>query len=200
MPIPLDKKTVRQNLKISRAQYAQKYGNHAPDFCSIFKKFIQNQHLDLTQICVGLYIPMGDEASPASIMDYLIHQGVHVALPVMASPRTSTNPHASIEFMSYTSTAPLLKNSFGFLQPQRGDDARANPSLLIMPLLGVDDEGYRIGYGKGHYDRYLHEHASHPPYTVGLAFSCQSIARIPRESHDKKLNAVLFPDAYTLFS
>lgn len=50
----------------------------------------------------------------------------------------------------------LKKNSFGILEPKIGTTISADKlDLVIVPLLAIDDKGFRVGYGKGYYDRFL---------------------------------------------
>ncbi len=62
--------------------------------------------------------------------------------------------------------------------------------VVMLPLLGFDAHGTRLGQGGGHYDRAL---ANHPfrPYRLGLAYASQQVARLPREPWDQPLQAVL---------
>lgn len=66
------------------------------------------------------------------------------------------------------------------------------PDLLLIPCVGFDDEGYRLGYGGGYYDRTL---AAWPdtarPVTVGLAYETCRIEALPRELHDIALDAIV---------
>lgn len=59
-------------------------------------------------------------------------------------------------------------------------------TLAVVPVVAFDDEGNRLGYGAGNYDRYL---AQVPAFcrTVGVAFAEQRVEGIPAESHDVKL-------------
>jgi 5-formyltetrahydrofolate cyclo-ligase len=69
--------------------------------------------------------------------------------------------------------------------------------LVLVPLLGFDATGQRLGWGKGYYDRYLAHRlttatATVPrPRAVGIAFAGQQVARIPSEPHDQRLDLVL---------
>ena len=66
-----------------------------------------------------------------------------------------------------------------------------------MPGLGFSSDGDRLGRGKGYYDTYLQkcEDMGYRPYTVALAFKEQICESIPTDTHDKKLDLVLFPDS-----
>lgn len=61
--------------------------------------------------------------------------------------------------------------------------------LVLVPGAVFDRELGRMGYGKGFYDRFIH---NFPAITkVGLAFDCQITGQVPRESHDKHLDMIV---------
>jgi 5-formyltetrahydrofolate cyclo-ligase len=64
------------------------------------------------------------------------------------------------------------------------------PDIIIMPLLGFDARGTRLGYGGGYYDRTLAA-MSKTARLVGLAFAGQEVAEIPREGHDIPLDVIV---------
>lgn len=62
-------------------------------------------------------------------------------------------------------------------------------SAIIVPVLGFDDEGYRLGFGKGYYDKFL---AGQPGITIGVAYSKSEIKpALPREKHDVTLDFIV---------
>ena len=62
--------------------------------------------------------------------------------------------------------------------------------LALVPGLGFDARGGRLGRGKGHYDRLL---AGFTCGKLGVAFDCQLVPAVPREPHDIALDAVVTP-------
>lgn len=62
--------------------------------------------------------------------------------------------------------------------------------LALVPGLGFDARGQRLGRGKGHYDRLL---AGFTGMKIGVAFDFQMVAEVPREAHDIALDAVVTP-------
>lgn len=64
--------------------------------------------------------------------------------------------------------------------------------LVLIPLLAFDTKGYRIGYGKGYYDKFLSK-ISDSVLKVGLAFFPPE-SKIPAESHDIRLNFCVTPE------
>lgn len=188
----MNKHTLRHDLKKKRMDYVEQYGSHAYDFSQSFKAWSDAENIDFTHSCVALYMPMNYEASPQGILNDLIKNHIAIALPVMIKD--------VMHFVQYDAHTPLTLNNFGFWEPRADACLFTVPHILIIPLLGIDDQGYRIGYGKGHYDRYIHTHHDHITFKMGLALPCQKIPTVPHEPHDKKLDGVLFPNTYTLFS
>ena len=85
--------------------------------------------------------------------------------------------------------APLYEAGFGTLAPAE-TAPRAEPDVIIMPLLGFDRHGTRLGYGGGYYDRTLAA-LTKRPRLIGFAFAPQELDAIPREAHDVPLDAIV---------
>ena len=69
------------------------------------------------------------------------------------------------------------------------------PDLLLVPLLGHDAAGYRLGYGGGFYDRTLA--AMHPrPRTVGIGYAYAALDSIGPHAHDIPMDAIVTENAY----
>jgi len=75
--------------------------------------------------------------------------------------------------------------------------------VLIVPLVGFDDNGNRLGMGGGYYDATLsflrRRRIWRKPFLIGLAYECQRAARIPSETWDIRLDAVLTETGLTRF-
>lgn len=70
--------------------------------------------------------------------------------------------------------------------------------LILMPGLGFDKNGNRLGRGKGFYDLYLQRSMKHPkgkPYTIALAFKEQLCEQVPVDDSDILIDEILFEDA-----
>ncbi|NMA96725.1 MAG: 5-formyltetrahydrofolate cyclo-ligase [Phyllobacteriaceae bacterium] len=129
------------------------------------------------------YWRIRDELDCQPILIRLMDSGQKVVLPVV------DGPDLPLDLRVWEADAPLYEAGFGTLAPS--DLApRAEPDIVLMPLLGFDSAGTRLGYGGGYYDRTLAS-LSKKPLLIGLAFSAQELAHIPREDHDVPLDAVV---------
>ena len=127
---------------------------------------------------VSGYLPIRDEIDPRPLMAALA-PGTRIALPRI-------DPDG-MRFLVMGPGDTMRAGRFGLTEPASGEEVV--PDLLLVPLLGFTREGARLGYGKGHYDRYL---AAHPGRaTVGLAYAAQEFDTLPVEPHDQPLAAIL---------
>lgn len=105
---------------------------------------------------IGSYRPIGSEVNP---------EIPEISTAALSYPKSHED--GSMEFFPGNS---FEKGLYGIEEPLFQDRIPVIPECLIVPLLGFD-KTYRIGYGKGYYDRYL---ADHPEiFTIGLAFDEQ---------------------------
>ncbi len=134
---------------------------------------------------VSGYWPMGEELDPRPLMTALAAHGHRLALP---ATRGAGRPLA---FRAWQPGDRLLPAGFGTQEPA-AEAAELSPQLLLVPLLAFDAAGYRLGYGGGFYDRSLALlRRAGDILAVGLAFSAQQVAAVPREATDQRLDLVV---------
>ena len=97
--------------------------------------------------------------------------------------------------LSYLRTmAALVPSTFGVPEPI-GSEIPANPKdvdVIVLPMLGFDRTGGRIGYGAGYYDRFL---AQNPDLVkIGVAFGCQEMEHLPVDENDIKMDLIVTED------
>ena len=63
--------------------------------------------------------------------------------------------------------------------------------VVLVPGIGFDPKGGRLGRGGGYYDRFLSD--SRPPVVIGVAFDEQVVTQVPREPHDQMMSVVVTP-------
>lgn len=186
MTAPDDKAALRARLRAARRvagspEAAEAAARHAPvDRLSAFA-------------CVGAYRAMGSEIDPLPLVRRLAAAGAQIALPA------AHDRHSPLQYRIWDETVALEPDAFGVPAP-RPSAPRAHPDLVIVPLLGFDRQGRRLGQGGGTYDRTLANlRASGRVFVLGLAYSSQETDEIPWEPHDERLDAVLTEAAYIEF-
>lgn len=139
---------------------------------------------------VAAYWPIASEFDCKPLLAQLLMGGQTVCLP-------ATEGDLPLTMRLWHEDWPLQASGFGTMAPTQ-DAPVVVPDLLLLPLLGFDGKGTRLGYGKGHYDRtiaLLHK----PPRLIGLAFAAQEMTLIPREDHDVQLDAVITEQGFRRF-
>ena len=132
---------------------------------------------------VAAYWRIRDELDCQPILVRLMDSFQPVVLPVVLGPEEA------LEMRIWEQGAALYPSGFGTLAPAELAP-QAEPDVVLMPLLGFDRMGTRLGYGGGYYDRTLAQ-LSKKPRLIGLAFAAQELDAIPREAHDIPLDVVV---------
>ena len=133
---------------------------------------------------LAFYWPMQSEfdARPAVTGWLAAGGGRHAVLPVVMAK------HQPLQFRAWTPRTVMQAAGFGTSVPSTGE--WLVPTVLLIPLVGYDDAGYRLGYGGGFYDRTLA--ALHPqPRSIGIGYASGSLATIHPQTYDLKLDAIL---------
>jgi 5-formyltetrahydrofolate cyclo-ligase len=111
---------------------------------------------------VGIYWPFRGEIDVRDIAERHIQRGGIVALPVVVGK------DMPVEFWRWQIGEPMARGMFNIPVPASRDPVK--PDILIVPFVGFDRAGYRLGYGGGYYDRTLA--VSDPrPRTLAIGFS-----------------------------
>lgn len=116
---------------------------------------IMFQQLEFTEIHSMLtYWPMGHHSEPDTLLitSYLRHRipGLQICYPLI-DPATNT-----MQAVLTNEDTVYKTNSLGITEPVSGDIFPSGElDLVLVPLLAFDKRGYRVGFGKGYYDRYL---------------------------------------------
>jgi len=134
---------------------------------------------------VAGYAPIRSEFDPMPLLRRLAAAGATLALPVIAGR------DRPLRFCSFAIGEALVRGTLGIPQPAPGAPERT-PDILLVPLVGFDRSGHRVGYGAGYYDRTL---AALPgrrrAVAIGLAFAAQELDDLPAQPHDARLDFVL---------
>lgn len=149
---------------------------------------------------VALYHPADGEINTRPLIEAAWRAGKQVYLPCIARPRGAPGQDVrrragGLVFRHYAPGTPLRAGAFGIAAPV-GPRASRRPvagiDLLIMPLVGFDAAGHRLGMGGGFYDRTLAGRGrQRRPRTLGLAYAGQQQPVIPHDPWDHPLDLVV---------
>ena len=132
------------------------------------------------------FVNMGSEPNTIELLKTALSDGKIVACPY-ALPNSRI-----MHFIQIDSLDGMVKSPFGAYEPifdERKTITPDNSTLIIVPALAFDKEGYRIGYGGGYYDTYF-ENNPHG-YKIGIAFDEMILNHVPRETHDKPIDMLI---------
>lgn len=132
---------------------------------------------------VMLFYSFGSEIETGPMAERVLDEGKRLLLPYLEA--------GAMEAAEVLARDELLPSGYGPREPARrvAVDPRM-VDVVITPGLAFDRRGHRLGYGGGHYDRYLQRLASHA-VRVGIGFSTQLVDRIPDEPGDQRLDLVV---------
>ncbi|WP_339527827.1 5-formyltetrahydrofolate cyclo-ligase [Pseudomonas mucidolens] len=142
---------------------------------------------------ISLYLPSDGEIDPRLLLRAAQRRGKATYLPVL-----SAWPRTKMVFQRVRAGEKLSPNRFRILEP-RINAARQRKvwalDLVLLPLVGFDDAGGRLGMGGGFYDRSLaylaQRKAWRKPTLLGLAHECQKVGQLTQASWDVPLQGTV---------
>ncbi len=151
---------------------------------------------------IALYLPFDREVDTAALLVAARRLGIRVFVPVVSDLR-----HRRLRF--YPLTGRTRRGTFGISIPQGAPHRVARTvaprwfDLIVVPLVGVDTKGRRLGMGGGFYDRALafrrHRKAWKGPRLVGFGFDRQRTACVFADPWDVRLDALATESGYENF-
>lgn len=155
---------------------------------SLADEAIQDKFLALPEYgaadSVALYFAAHNEVSTGKIIARALQEGKALFLPAVEGE--------TMFFRRITALADLVNGSFGIKQPSAGC-AAANPEdicQIVVPGVGFDLSGQRIGYGKGYYDRALHLLEGKGKFTA-FCYEFQLVDSLAGEQHDVNMDRII---------
>lgn len=112
---------------------------------------------------------------------------------ILRSKKTLLLPRVNGETMDFYRVrdfSDLEVGSFGVLEPKLSCSLAEPDGLVLVPGVGFDKSGARLGYGKGFYDKYFSSHKQNL-YKIGIAYNIQIIEKIPTTPLDVLLDGVV---------
>jgi 5-formyltetrahydrofolate cyclo-ligase len=133
---------------------------------------------------VMLFYSFGSEVGTSGMAARVLGAGKRLLLPFL-------DEEAVMEAAEVQPGTALTLTSYGPREPaHRVAVSPGEVDVVVTPGLGFDRRGHRLGYGGGHYDRYL-ERMSERALRVGVAFSVQIVRHVPVEPNDQPVDVVV---------
>jgi len=145
-------------------------------------KALLGEFPELRSAVIGFYWPFKNEIDVNTPVQELLALGAEAALPVVVEKQQP------LEFWRWYPGMKLARGLWNI--PVPGERNVLQPDALIVPLLGFDAAGYRLGYGGGYYDRTLATLAPRP-LTVGVGYELGRLETIYPQAHDIPLDAIV---------
>lgn len=148
---------------------------------------------------IGFYLPHNAEFDVTPLLNQALWMKRACYLP--AIPRRRAR---AMRFALIHDRHVMQANRYGIHEPRDARPLRARQlDLLLVPLVGFDSAGYRLGMGGGYYDAtlaYLSRRRHwKKPLLVGVGYECQRVAKLPHDPWDRPLDAILTERAYHRF-
>lgn len=129
---------------------------------SIFKQFLGAFDMSkVKNVHIFLPIKQKNEVSTWDFIEYFWDKGISVFVPKMAQNEIKT--------IQLKPDTPLKENDWGILEPEDDFVEDIKYDIVITPLLYCDNNGNRVGYGKGFYDMFFSK-INHNVLKVGVSF------------------------------
>jgi 5-formyltetrahydrofolate cyclo-ligase len=136
---------------------------------------------------IACYFAQDHEFDCAPFLQAIWAAEKNAFLPVLADQQ--------LTFAAYQPDDELALNRYNIPEPANKKWIAAEElDLVLVPLVGFDLQGARLGMGGGYYDRtfaFIAEKLAKKPYLIGLAYECQYVEEVPEEVFDVALDAVL---------
>jgi 5-formyltetrahydrofolate cyclo-ligase len=180
------KASLRLKLKERRAEAARANSgaNGAAIAALAAERFLEAIPVSAGQVVAG-YWPMEDELDPRPLLLALQRKGALIVLPAVQKG-TRLLQFRLCEDLTCLPPA----GAYGIPAPHAAASALV-PEILLVPLVGFDTAGRRLGMGGGYYDttlKALRAAVDKKIVAVGYAFAVQQVAELPHGAHDERLD------------
>jgi len=134
---------------------------------------------------VAIYLPFDSETATHALVEAARRRGVRLYVPVVIDRR-----HRRIAFFALSDKTRI--GQYGIPVPRRGARGLGARwfALIVVPLVGVDPDGRRLGMGGGYYDRAFAYRHWRGPRLMGYAFECQRVDSVFADPWDLRIDAL----------
>jgi 5-formyltetrahydrofolate cyclo-ligase len=135
---------------------------------------------------IALYAALPYELPTRPLFDAVVEKTGAALLPRTVDP-------LGLEFFAVECWEDLRPGGFGVLEPPNdGAAIRLMPGdLVVVPGVAFDEDGYRLGHGKGYYDRAFAAELGDAPTLVGFGYEFQIVDAVPHDDRDRQMDAIV---------
>lgn len=146
----------------------------------ILKKVLSHPQIQKAKV-IGCYVSLPQEVDTYKILLSLL-PSKRICVPKVKG--------SNMDFYEIHSLDELRPGYFGVYEPITSQLVLPHEiDCMLVPLLAYDNHYYRVGYGKGYYDRYFQ--SNFKGYKIGLAFSFQHVKEINCDAYDQPLDEII---------
>lgn len=182
----------KEQKKILRKRFLEKRSRLSKNTLRWKSKMIEKHVLRFIALkkinAVYSYISYPSEVSTFPLLKKLLSEGKEIF-----APRIDTKTKQMKFHRIHNVTRHLQKGTYESMEPRHPDNKETFPQkedLVLVPGAAFDKRGYRIGYGKGYYDRYLNS-INKKALAVGLCCHDFFVDQLPSERHDRRVQVVV---------
>ena len=132
---------------------------------------------------IGAYYSIGSEVKTQDILQEILNAGKELALPKVVKD--------DLVFKKISNFSELEPGNFSVMEPKDKCGVIKNLDVILVPAIALSKDGFRLGYGFGYYDKYLHGKKS---TAIALSYAKQIIRSFPVDDHDVKMNFIVTED------
>ena len=135
---------------------------------------------------IALYAALPYELPTRPLFDAVVEKTGAALLPRTTDP-------LGLEFFAVECWEALRPGAYGVLEPPNdGTAVRLVPGdLVVVPGVAFDEDGYRLGHGKGYYDRAFAAELGDAPTLVGFGYEFQIVDAVPHDHRDRQMDAIV---------
>lgn len=175
------KAELRKNIRERKRQFTSKMLGELS--LMLINKLLENDKIKEANTIL-MYYSMPDEVDTHQVVDTLVALGKKVLLPVVINGE-------ELEIREYKDKNDLKEGiAYHIMEPigEKYNDYK-NIDVAVVPGMSFDDNGNRLGRGKGYYDRFLKQIPQ--AYKIGICFNFQKVKAVPTEETDIKMDEVI---------
>lgn len=176
----MDKKALRKWIREQKRAMTPEMIENASQ--ALARQFFATPYYKNAKTVYG-YLPYNQEVRTVPILEQALRDGKQVAVPKVYGD--------TMRFIYLDDLTQVSPSEMGIPEPIADAPVAADETaLVLMPGLAFDQNGNRMGYGGGFYDKFLAEESSHP--TVALCYEFQMVDSIPTEDYDIPVDLILW--------